>query len=160
MLTAGATPVYAVSEAQRAYDACVDSYNSTFRFKGNYKAIVAGVGANGSTRCFWTWGAKSVGAAQRSAFASCGKKFRKCFLYADSNGNSSWSRRISNMGGSDGSRENDAAAGAAVGGFIAGMAGAIISNGGGGSTHYSGGGGGGNYDCHNDGQGPGTCAAR
>jgi hypothetical protein len=150
----GTAPAVALSEAQRAYNACTDSYNNIFRFKGNYKAIVAGVGRDGSTRCFWVWDAKSLGEAQRKAIANCEAKFRNCYIYADSNGVAGWSKRISDMGGSDGSRENDNRNAAAIGGFIAGIAGAIAGSGGGG------GGGGSDYNCYDDGQGPGTCAAR
>jgi len=39
----GSRPALAISEAQRAYNACVDSYNNKYRFLSNYKAIVAGL---------------------------------------------------------------------------------------------------------------------
>lgn len=139
------TPSLADSEAQRAYDACVHVYNSKYRHLDGYKAIVAGLSSGGS-KCFWTWNAPTLGDAISSAMSSCERERSKCYLYADSNGNSSWSRRISDMGGNDGTRgSSNAAAGAFVegmlGGFLNGLGAAGVSpgvNSGGGSANCPG----------------------
>lgn len=88
-----------LSEAQLAYNVCVDSFNDKFRgFTGN-KAIVSGVD-NGRTECFWTWNNASVDGAIERATASCRAKMAGCFLFATNLGLSSWSQAISSNGGS------------------------------------------------------------
>jgi len=120
--------VLADSEAQQAYNACVDDYNNTYRFLKDYKAIVAGV-SNGTVQCFWSWNHRNVGDAIRSATANCERQYNRCFLYASSSGHASWSKRISDMGGDDGSRSSGgygdgggAAAAAVINGLALGLA--------------------------------------
>jgi hypothetical protein len=106
---ATSTPTVAASQAQRAYDACVDAYNNKYRQLKGPKAIVAGV-SNSKLRCFWSSGGSSVSVNIREAEANCRDKFDDCYLWHDSSaGMQSWVKRISDMGGSDGSRENDSA---------------------------------------------------
>jgi hypothetical protein len=115
----------AASEAQRAYQACVDYYNNTYRPLGGYKAIVAGVDGNG-THCYWSYNSNSIGNAIRSANGACERHYNHCFLFASSGeGLSSWSQRISDMGGDDGTRYsggNGDAAAAIVNGMALGLA--------------------------------------
>ncbi len=88
-----------LSEAQLAYNACVDSYNDKFRDLTGNKAIVSGVD-NGRTHCFWTWNNDSVDGAIERAMANCRSRMPKCFLYATNLGHSSWSQAIAGNGGS------------------------------------------------------------
>ena len=131
VMLASSAVTRADSQAQNAYDACVDTYNSTFRSLKGYKAIVAGV--TGSVyQCFWIGGQKTLSDAINKATKSCEAKQASCFLYADSNGHSSWSKRIALLGGNDGTKGggggnggggNDAAAAAAlVEGLLSGAA--------------------------------------
>ena len=147
--TFAVTPTFAASKVQRAYDACVDSYNSDYQRRPNYKAIVAGVGLF-KTQCYWSWGYASDGDAIRHAFANCEKKFKQCYLYASTTGHSSWSQRISDLGGSDGSRERDKRAAAAIVNFASGLAAALANSGGGGGSGGGSGGGGHGDGCASD----------
>ena len=138
----GARPALAISEAQRAYNACVDSYNSKFRSLGNYKAIVAGL-TDSSSQCFWNYNSASEQDAINSAMNACRRVKPRCFLYASTSKHSDWSQRISNMGGSDGSNRSSGGGGLSLGNVLD-VAGAVVggvaaARGGGG---YSGGGGG------------------
>lgn len=139
-----ATPTLAESMAQRAYDACTASFNKKYRHLDPPKAIVSGV-SNGNTKCFWNWGGSSVSTNIRNATAACEKEMARCFLYHESSGgNTSWVQRISDMGGSDGSRENDAATNEALVNMLSGAITTLgIINGaqGAGGGGYGGGGG-------------------
>jgi len=88
------------SEAQLAYDACVDAYNDTFRTLPGPKAMVAGVDGD-HYQCFWSYSAGSTAAAQNSAMNNCHAKFQRCFVFATSNGLSNWAQQISDNGGRD-----------------------------------------------------------
>src|SRR5882672_3021867 len=81
----GSRPALAISEAQRAYNACVDSYNNKYRFLSNYKAIVAGLDGDGS-RCFWTYDASDEQTAINRAMNSCRQAKPRCFLYHSTGG--------------------------------------------------------------------------
>jgi len=143
--TCSTRPALAISEAQRAYNACVDSYNSKYRSLGNYKAIVAGL-TDSSSQCFWTYNSASEQDAINSAMNACRRVKPRCFLYASTSKHSDWSQRIANMGGNDGSNRSSGGGGSGLSlGTVLDGAGAVVSGvaaarGGGGG--YSGGGGG------------------
>ena len=140
-----AQPALAISEAQRAYNACVDSYNSKYRSLSNYKAIVAGL-TDSSSQCFWSYNSNSEQDAINSAMNSCKQVKPRCFLYASTSKHSDWSQRIANMGGNDGSNRSSSGgggsglslgevldvAGALVGGAAAARGGSSSGGGGGG----------------------------
>jgi hypothetical protein len=140
----GARPALAISEAQRAYNACVDSYNSKYRSLGNHKAIVAGL-TDSSSQCFWSYNSASEQDAINSAMNACRRVKPRCFLYASTSKHSDWSQRIANMGGNDGTNRSSGGGGSGLSlGTVLDVAGAVVggvaaARGGGG---YSGGGGG------------------
>jgi len=98
----GPTPAWAISDAQRAYDACTKHYNSTFRSLPGHRAIVAGLSSSGS-QCFWRYNSTSEADAIDGAMSNCRRAMPRCFLY-NSDGTNTGVARISNMGGSDGTR--------------------------------------------------------
>jgi hypothetical protein len=91
-----------ISAAQRAYDACTDTYNEKLGALDQSWAFVSGVGSSGST-CYWAWGRETVAAAANSAMESCREEYESCYLYSSSDGNSDWVQEISDNGGTDGS---------------------------------------------------------
>ena len=102
-VTGGPGPAWAISDAQRAYNACTKYYNSTFRSLPGNKAIVAGLSSNGSW-CFWRYNSTSEAQAINSAMSDCRRAWPQCFLYNSNGKNTQWVARISNMGGNDGTR--------------------------------------------------------
>jgi hypothetical protein len=94
-----AVPVLAASDAQRAYDACVDAFNDKYRFLDSPKAMVAGL-SNGRTKCFWNFGGSSVSNNIRGATSACEAEMGRCFLWHDSSaGDASWVALIDSNGG-------------------------------------------------------------
>jgi hypothetical protein len=142
LLVLAAASCSSLPEDQRAYDACVDSYNSEFRYKPGHKAIVSGVG-DATSSCFWAWSQPSTGDAVETAMTNCQKKYSRCFVYATDVNHSDWSQAISDNGGeSDGARQvrennNDAITGV-LSGVAAGIA-AGAAYGGGNRGGYTGG---------------------
>jgi hypothetical protein len=118
---------HTLSEAQRAYNACTDSYNSKFEGLENSWAFVSGVGPSASN-CYWSWGQGSVQQAIDNTTARCHEQFSRCFVYATNLGHSNWTQKISDNGGldQDSSYANrtgdDAAAAALIGGALNGLA--------------------------------------
>jgi len=81
------------SEANRAFAACVDRYNDTYRYLPSPKAMASGVSEMG-TRCYWRWDQSTPDEAVSGTLADCGKSYDRCFLF-DENGNEpSWVRQI------------------------------------------------------------------
>jgi hypothetical protein len=98
------------SEAQRAYNACRDSWNNErHRFPSSFTFVSAV--SNGETRCFWAWGGSSEDVGNQ-AVENCRAAGFRCYTFGNERGLFDWSRNISDNGGSDGSAEanNDAAA--------------------------------------------------
>ena len=88
------------SQAQLAYDACTESWNSKVLHMSGHKAAVSGVSGS-QTRCFWVWDQPSTSVAIQRAMGNCQAAMSSCFVYATDAGVNDWSRRISNNGGRD-----------------------------------------------------------
>lgn len=146
LATIVSTSCWAESQQLRAYKACTDSYNETYRFLKGSKAIVSGL-RNGGTRCFWTHEASTTAVAIERSLSNCRSAGYECFLYHDGErGNRPWVQAISDGGGTDGSDRRASGGGSSSGlddvlGLatgILGVAGAVAGAKGGGG--YSGGG--------------------
>jgi hypothetical protein len=103
-LFVGAYPSYVY--ARRAwciwYDACIESYNETFRFLPNYKAMaVPSTGDVSAMRCYWRYGVASADSAYSLAKEDCSKNSgHDCGVFADDDGlKGEFLRRIESLGG-------------------------------------------------------------
>lgn len=132
----------ATSDQQYAYDSCLKRLGK-FESRPDYKAMVVGQDDSNVT-CFQQYDASDQEAATRVALERCRMRYSRCMVFATSSGVRSWVRKITEMGGEDGSRRSsssssgidDETAAAIVQGVV-GVAGAIVGGGGGGGYRPS-----------------------
>jgi len=124
------TPRVQKSEAQRAYEACVKTYNDK---AGTLRGEWAFVSSPNGT-CFYSYNAANASDTVSRSLKECREDTGgRCFTFADSkSGLSEFAARISAKGGSDGSgrraSRNDFSDGLAVFGLGMGLVGAITGN--------------------------------